>query len=247
MNFAQFHTEDFGLKVAKEKVTGHKSVHKFGAVQAMSQNQTGTIWDVNDTAYPWSSFSTASLLTIPAVNASDTGKTVTIVGLDENYNEQTENVVVSSSASSTTTNTFIRVYRAYVGDGTTNVGDILIQVSSTTVCKITAGKGQTLMAIYTVPAGYTGYIMQGTATCQAGADATVDMFVRYFGQDSFRVRHSLEVSGTGGQYSYKFFSPVKLPEKSDVDIRGTMRSNNARITAAFDVILQNNDYIHLEK
>jgi len=103
------------------------------------------------------------------------------------------------------------------------------------------------MAVYTVPAGYTGYIMQGTATCQAGADATVDMFVRYSGQDSFRVGHSLEVSGTGGQYSYKFFAPVKLPEKSDVDVRASMRSNNARITAAFDIILQNNSYIHLEK
>jgi hypothetical protein len=247
MNFSQFHTEPFGLKVGKGKVDGHKSVHKFGAVNAMSQNQSGSIWDIDDTNYPWNSFNSASTLDIPAVNSSDSGKTVTIIGLDANYNEQTESVVVSSSTTSTTTNSFIRVYRAFIEDGTTNVGDILIQVSAVTVCKITAGKGQTLMAIYTVPAGYTGYLMKGTASCQAGADATVNMFVRYFGQDSFRIGHSLEVSGTGGQYVYDFSCPVKIPEKSDIDVRGTMRSNNARLTAAFDLILQSNSSIILER
>lgn len=233
------------LAIAKGEVNGHTFQHKFGAVPAMSQNQTGTVWDVNDTKYPWSAFSTAGVLTIPAVNASDNLKSVVIIGLDANYVEQLEIVQVLSASAVTTTKTFIRVYRAYMTDGSsTNVGQINIQKGGVTVARISAAKGQTLMAIYTVPAGYTGFLTQGVCTCQAGADATGDMFVRYFGNEAFRVGHSFEVSGNGGQYNYKFDVPLPIPEKTDIDVRATVRSNNARITAAFDLILMKNEYGH---
>ena len=229
---------NYGLGVAKGQFDDITHIHKFGAVPAMSQNQTGTIWDVDDTAYPWSAFATAGTLSIPAVNASDNGKSIVLVGLDNDYLELSETVTVSSSTATTTTQSFKRIFRAYVTNGSaTNVGDIVVQKGGTTVATIKAGKAQTLMAIYTVPAGKTGYILKGVATCQAGADATGDMFIRYFGEDSFRVGHSFEVSGTGGEYLYDFGVPVKIPEKSDIDVRCSVRSNNARVTAAFDMIL----------
>jgi len=229
---------NYGLGVAKGQFDDITHIHKFGAVPAMSQNQTGTIWDVNDTTYPWSAFDTAGTLSIPAVNASDNGKSIVLVGLDNDYLELTETVTVSSSAATTTTQSFKRIFRAYVTNGSvTNVGDIVVQKGGTTVATIKAGKAQTLMAVYTVPAGKTGYLLKGVATCQAGADATGDMFVRYFGQDSFRVGHTFEVSGTGGEYLYDFGVPVKIPAKSDIDVRCSVRSNNARVTAAFDIIL----------
>jgi len=31
-----------------------------------------------------------------------------------------------------------------------------------------------------------------------------------------------------------------MPEKTDIDVRATVRSNNARVTAAFDLILIDN-------
>jgi hypothetical protein len=226
------------LGVAKGQFDDISHAHPFGAVPAMSQNTTGTIWDVNDTVYPWASWATAGTLSIPAVNASDNGKTVTIVGLDGNYDMLTESVTVSSSVAVTTTAEFKRVNRAYVGNGSaTNVGNINIQKGGVTVARITADNGQTAMAVYTVPAGYTGYILQGAASCQSGADATGNMFVRYFGEASFRVGHSFEVSGSGGAYLYEFCIPVKIPAKSDIDIRASVRSNNARLTAAFDILL----------
>jgi hypothetical protein len=224
--------------VTKGQFDDISHAHPFGAVPAMSQNQTGTVWDVNDTLYPWSVLATAGTLTIPAVNASDNGKSVTIMGLDSNYEALSETIVISSSASVTTTNSFLRVNQAYMHNGSgVNVGNINIQRSATTVARITAGKGQTLMAIYTVPAGTTAYVLQGACSCQAGADATGEMFVRQYGTASFRVGHTFEVSGSGGAYLYEFCLPVKIPEKSDIDIRATVRSNNARITAHFDLLL----------
>jgi len=237
--------KDSPLSIAQGEVNGHSGEHKFGAVPAMSQNQTGTIWDVNDTLYPWSAWSSAGTVSIPAVNASDNGKKITVVGLDADYNAQSEEITVSSSGAVTSTNSYIRLYRAYVSEGATNVAAIDVQKSSVTVLRINANMGQTLMAIYTVPAGYTAYLIQGTATVQDGADATGNMYVRYDGQNAFRIGHSFEVAGDGGQYFYKFGIPIRLPAKTDIDVRATVRSNNARITAAFDMVLVQDGYEHV--
>jgi hypothetical protein len=199
----------------------------------MSINTTGSVWDVGDTIYPWSAFSSASTLTI-AANIADNGISVTIFGLDADYNAIDDTVVISAGAA-TTTKAFIRVFRAFAS--AQNANNIDIKVSSTVVARITAGLAQTLMSVYTVPANYTGFLMQGTMSAQASADATGNMFVRYFGQSSFRVGHSFEVAGAGGQYVYKFVTPIPIPEKSDIDVRLSTRTNNGRYTAAFDMIL----------
>ena len=52
----------------------------------MSQNQTGTIWDVNDTLYPWSALSTPLTVNVERNDAADDGHTVTVQGLDQDWN-----------------------------------------------------------------------------------------------------------------------------------------------------------------
>ena len=227
---------DLGLYIARGLVLNTHYEHKFGAVPAMSVATTGTVWDVNDTIYPWSAWDTAGVLTIPAVNASDNGATVTVTGLDANYEVISEDFTVSSSGTTTGTKTFKRAYRAFFTDGTSNVGDINIQRGGTTIARISAGKAQTLMAIYTVPNGYTAYLSKGTMSIEAGGDASGNMYVRYSGQSSFRIGHSFEV-GDGAQYMYDFTVPLAIPAKSDIDVRCSMRTNNSRASAAFDMIL----------
>lgn len=230
----------WGLDIAQGNIEGHTFIHKFGATPAMSQNTTGSIWDKSDTPYPWSAFNTAGTVSIltTAANGStvttDDGVSVVISGLDENYASVTETLTISGSTA-TGSQSFKRIFRAYASED--NTSQIRMSVNATEVARINIGKAQTLMAIYTVPAGYTGYLMQGVCSVQYGADATGDMFVRYFGQNAFRVGHSFEVSGAGGAYRYPFQFPVAIPAKSDIDVRATVRSNNARITAAFDMLL----------
>jgi len=227
---------NLGLHIARGLVLNTQYEHKFGAVPAMSVATTGTVWDVNDTIYPWSAWDTAGVLTIPAVNASDNGATVTVTGLDANYEVISEDFTVSSSGTTTGTKTFKRAYRAFFTDGTSNVGNINIQRGGTTIARISAGKAQTLMAIYTVPNGYTAYLSKGTMSIEAGGDASGNMYVRYSGQSSFRIGHSFEV-GDGAQYMYDFTVPLAIPAKSDIDVRCSMRTNNSRASAAFDMIL----------
>lgn len=229
--------ENFRLNVSRGKVRGASMIHKFGAVPTLSQNTTGTIWDKNDTVYPWSAFNSAGVITASIVNAADNGKQVTVIGLDADYNEISETFTLSSTITVAGTVSFKRVFRAYISTGADNVGDIIFTKNGSDVLKITASKAQTLMAIYTIPAGKTGYLFKGVCSAQAGADGTGDMFVRYFGQSAFRIGHSFEVSGGGGLYEYNFEFPIRIPEKSDIDVRLTTRTNNGRYTAAFDILL----------
>jgi len=211
-----------------------------GSVPAMSQNQTGTIWDINDTTYPWGALTSANNLTINVSSSGDVGDSITIYGLDANRDPLTETVTLSAQTGVSTTSAFLRVNKAVFTNisGSQNLGNItILNGASTAVARIRTGNGSTQMAVYSVPNGYEAYITQGTCSCQAGADATGKFFVRDDGQPSFVLAHSFEVSGAGGQYTYKFTTPFRVSANSDVDVEATVRSNNARVTAAYDIIL----------
>jgi len=235
--------EEFNLNVSRGKTRGASQIHKFGATPSQSINTTASIWDKGDTLYPWSAFDTPGVLVGAQVGADDNGKVVTIEGLDENFEAISEDFTLSSSGTVTGTKSFKRVYRGYVSSGAgTNVGQLNFSRGGTQVLRILAGAGQTLMAVYTVPAGYTGYLYQGVATAQSGADATGYMYVRYNSVATiFRVGHTFEVAG-GGEYTYKFAFPQEMPEKTDIDVRLVTRSNNGRFTAAFDILLIKEDF-----
>jgi len=232
--------EHHGIQIARGDMVRYSSIHKLGAVPAMSQNNSGTVWDISDTLYPWTALDTPAVINVERNDVLDNGHTVTIQGLDSNWNFQEETVTISG-ADTLGTKLFRRVNRAFYTDGSlSNTGNIDLEAGAaggTTVARITAGQGQTLMAVHTVPANYKAYIMQGVMTCQAGADASGFMYVRYNTTGAaFRVAHTFEISG-GGPYIYPFTTPIEIPEKSDIDVRATVRSNNARITAAFDMVL----------
>jgi hypothetical protein len=227
-------SEPFELQVSRGQIPGHSFVHNLGETPAMSQNQSGTVWDVNDTDYPWSAFDTAGTLTVDRANASDADKKVILSGLDADYNPLTETVTLTNATGNATTNSFKRLFNARMNGTSVNVGVVTVKKGVTTVGLIRATVGQTLMSVYTVPAGFTAYITQGVMTVQDGADATGTFFVRPLG-DRFTIGHRFEVASS--EYVYSFTCPFRAPEKTDIDVRAAVRSNNALITAAYDIIL----------
>lgn len=229
---------------------GFGQIHKFGAVPAMSQNTNGTIWDENDTVYPWATIDSNSVLTVEVVapnnestlTTTHDGDTVEIQGLDGDYNLQTETVTISGS-SATTTNNFKRVFRARFTNGGSfdpNSDRILIKSGGTTVAKILEDLGQTLMSIYTIPAGKTGYLMRLDVTAQASASGSFKLFARPGGVGSFQVKHIAEVVGSGAPYQLEYPIPQSFPEKTDIDARMHTLSNNGRYTCTFDILLVDN-------
>jgi hypothetical protein len=118
-----------------------------------------------------------------------------------------------------------------------NVGQIDVLKGATTVGRIVAGLGQSLKGTFTVPAGYTAYLTQGTMTIQNGADGSGFFYYRTPGE-RFLIGHTFEVASS--PYRYRFTVPFALPQKTDIDVRVTVRSNNARVTAAYDLYLIKN-------
>ena len=229
---------------------GFGEIHKFGAVPAMSVNTEGTIWDENDTIYPWATIDADGALTVTVVepnnenNASivENGATIEIQGLDDNYELQTETVTISGS-SATTVNTYKRVFRAIFTAASgfdPNTKRILIKSGVTTVAKILEGNGQTLMAIYTIPAGKTGYLMRLDVTASDAATGEFKLMTREGGTGSFNLKHVAEVNGRGGAYQLEYPIPQQLPEKTDVDARIITFANNGRYTCTFDILLVDN-------
>lgn len=238
---SQGKNEEFYLQLARNHIPNHAHVHKFGAVNSMSTSTTGTLWDINDTLYPWATWDTAGTITLTRASASDANKQVTVQGLDSDYNFASENITLTAESGNAGTVSWKRVNRMFmINDGGSNIGNITAVKDGVSVARITALQGQTLMAVYTIPANKTGYLLKGTMSAQAGADASGQMMVRYFGSGVFRNGHAFEVSGAGGQYIYEFPIPIAIPAKSDIDVRAVVRSNNGRYTAAFDIILIDN-------
>jgi len=233
----------FQQMVAAGYSDDHTHNHKFGAAPAISINTTSSIWDVQG-LYPWTALDTPAVVNVERNNAADNGMVVTVQGLDENWDYQTENITITG-ADQVGTKLWRRVNRAYITGAAQqyNTGDIDIEAGAaggTTVARITANLGQTLMAVYTIPRGYIGYLYQGTMTIQEGGDGTGYMFIRRNGEGvTFRVAHTFEVGNSA--YNYKFSFPPAIPEKSDIDVRAFVRANNSRVTATFDILLVEND------
>ena len=230
-------SEPFELQLARGQIPGHSFVHRQGRVPAMSVNTTGTVWDISDTLYPWSAWDTAGTVTVSRANAADANKNVIISGLDADYNPVSTTVTLTAATGNTSATVFKRIDLVRMNGTATNVGQINVLKGATTVGRIVAGVGQSLKGTYTVPAGYTAYLTQGAMTIQNGADATGTFLYRLQG-DRFVIGHTFEVASS--EYQYAFTCPFALPEKTDIDVRASVRSNNALVTAAYDMILIQN-------
>jgi hypothetical protein len=240
-----------GIQLSKGLLYKHKSEFKFGYNQLVGTTEE-TIWDAGGIySYP----SSASTMTVSSSSADDaadgTGaRTVVIAGLDANYAEASETITLNGQTAVTTTKSYIRMFRARVltaGSGGTNAGNINIGTGTVTsgvpanlYARITAGEGQTLMTLYTVPAGYTAYLQQGTVS--VGAESSnkyviVRLKVRPFGE-VFQTKTVLTLSN---QYvGFDFGVALAIAEKSDIEARAVSSSGDAAVSSTFSLILEQN-------
>jgi hypothetical protein len=208
------------------------SVHKFGGRTGILNGSAQTIWDGTG-VYPWGSFGWSDISTpLTVTGASDAGKSITIFGLNGNWDEISETIVVGASS----TLAFKRVNRAYVEGTNVNAGDISVTRGAVEVLKISEGKGQTLMATYTIPRNHTGLLQSIEASASADKDMKIEMYIRNSENDAFRIQHMGNVFR--GQYSYEFAIPLALPATADIDVRviGYSVDTNAQVACSFDII-----------
>ena len=251
-------SEPFELQVARGQISFHKSVFKFGFNPDID-NSLETIWAQGGL---YSYLSSATTLYISSSSTADdaagTGaRTATVSGLDANYDEVSvtvdldgQNGVQLGSASN-----WIRVFRVTVdtaGSGGQNAGVIYVGdeaspssgVPSNKYATVAVGDNQTLMALWTVPRGYTAYLLQTdvtTATTQNNKYATVHFVARENG-GVFQVKDKFVKSESSHHQQYHI--PLKFEEKTDLEFRvlGDSASADIAVSAAMDIIyLQNGD------
>ena len=238
----------FYLAVQQGKVPGYTMVNKFGYNPSIGSLAFETIWETGDN-YPWQS--TAVTVDVVSDDANDdvagTGaRTLRIQGLDGSYNLAEETVDMDGTTTVTTTQTFLRVFRMSVetaGTSGNNIGNISVTYTggSDVAATITAGNGQTLMTLYTIPAGYTGYLL--SMNISSGKDQ--EMEFKFIQRDNtianagFQTKQFLDVRG--GQTTVIFNAINVIPQKSDIYVSGKASSTSSA-SASFDLLLVQDGY-----
>ena len=233
--------EPWELQVVRNQIAFHKTIFKFGFNPDVNGSEE-TIWDVGGIyAYP-SSAVTMTVTSAAGVPATDNGVKVVVQGLDGDYNEVSQEVTLAGSGTATTTQTFLRVNRAYVSGSQAPTGNLNITNGGTTYARITLGENQTLMALWTVPAGYTGFLDHvniATGTTNANQYVTAQIVQRQLG-GVFRVMMK-QTLGSGGVADFIIRYPISVPEKTDLEVRAVSSGSNNLISANFSMIYIKND------
>ena len=174
--------------------------------------------------------------------ATDNGVKVVVQGLDEDYNEVSQEVTLAGAGTATTTQTFLRVFRAYVSGSQEPTGNLNITNGGTTYARITLAENQTLMAMWTVPAGYTGFLDHvniATGTTNANQYITAEIVQREL-DGVFRVMMK-QTLGSGGVANFLIRYPILVPEKTDIEVRAISSGASNSVSANFSMIYIKND------
>ena len=249
-------SEPFDLQVARGQVAFHETQFKFG-FNSDIDDSLETVWAEGGL---YSYLSAASVLKISSSSTDDTSagtgaRTITISGLDANYDEISESVTLNGQTAVNTTQSFLRVLRLIVdtaGSGGQNAGVIYAGTGTVTsgvpankFGTIAVGDNQTLMCFWTVPRGYTAFLYQidmSMNTEVANKFGTVSLVARPEG-GVFNVKDKFALSQDIIHQEFKH--PIKFAEKTDLEVRAIASSSNANlaVSAGLDIVyIQNRPY-----
>lgn len=203
----------------------------------------------------WTPLTSAETMDVVSSSTADDGspagtgaQTMTIQGLDSSYNEIEETITLDGTTTVTTSNSFLRVYRAFivkVGSGGVNAGNITISATTagTTQGYIRQDDGQTLQAIYTIPAGYTGFLYKANvSTTDTNKYVESHLQIRKLNGDgnyeAWRTKHHTDV--VGETIAIDMTGSIGIPEKSDVRWQANSTGNNTQVCVGFKIMMHRN-------
>jgi hypothetical protein len=224
-------------------------IHKFGSnpdvSNSVSRIAPETVWD-GSTQYVFPPDSGTGIQ-IKSSQTNDNQEFV-VQGLDENFLEQNWTGNLNGQTEVNISGTWSRVFRAFNNDTTYISGDINIHASgddSTSYAQVLAGNEQTMMAIYTVPANFTGYLTEYHMSASnpgsaSSIDYTVQIKTREYGK-IFRVQEVTSV-GTTHNVSQILPFPNFLSPKTDIIICAVdANGGGGTLNADFDIALVSNE------
>ena len=242
-------TFSWAINISAGDVDGVSYIEKFGMNIDVDNNKE-TIWDGGG-IYTYIETAETVTVTSSAVQDNPTGtgaRNVEIQGLSQ-AGAIIEEIV---NLGSTSVAAFRRVFRVKVlsaGSSGVNEGTVSITSDDTsTVLAIigldgvgitASGRGQTFMALYTIPEGKTGYVTQWTVGAGKQNTDAIAMFMtrdpNAEGNGSWNARDIITVSAT--TYSKNYTIPLKIVAGCDIEVRAYSTTNNSLVSSTFNLIL----------
>jgi hypothetical protein len=227
--------EPFPLQVSRNQVYGHKPVYIFGYSATVGSTALGPLWEglsSSGGSYPFPS--SALQMTVVSTSSSDTAISILISGLDINFNPISETLALNGTTSVTSVNSYYRINNVVVTNGT-NVGAISLKNSTTLYAQINAGVGQTEMSVYTVPAGYTFYLLRVQAYANIGFTSSAYLtYTEYnkFSSGTFAGQITLDAQSTFVQSLVLDYQDTPFPHPSGTDIQFEFKASTGTNTIA---------------
>lgn len=233
--------EPFELQVSRGQITGHRAI--FNSAYNTTITTNATIWPKN-TVYVFPTV--ASVMTLYSSSVADTTQAVLIEGLNAQYEEISEVLVLNGQTGRTSTLAFFRINKMVVlvdsplGNISFGTGAATAGIPANTYGYIAATDNASMSAVYTVPAGWTLYIKAGTI---ASGDATgsqtltANFYSRVNGVTYLTAKLNLA-------NSYQFFDyvvPLAVPEKTDIYNNAASSSTVLSASVTFNGILIKNN------
>lgn len=257
--FYENNSTDFRLKVANGEITGLSLNQAFGC-----NPNVGTTFSVISADGVYRMPETAQALEIVSSDANDTSagtgaRTVLILGLDANFDQQVETVTMNGTTPVALANTYIRLTRAVVSSSGTYTQDTTgAHAGVITIRETGAGDtwasiqndgyptGNTSMAAFTVPNGFTAQIYGAHFNVDSTKIGSASFVVRPNADDVAVPYSSSFIPLTlgaldGFQYFTAGFPIGPLAEKTDFWFIGKVDVGVGEIDATLEILLTEND------
>ena len=252
---AYFGTKDYLIEVAKGNVQGASIINKFGAnISLASTYEVISIGGL----YMTPQVASVATLRVKAGNALDTAagvgaREITIEGLDASGALQTASIATAGAvASANFTGTWLRVFRAYVSASGTyanvtsgsHAANIVIETSGgvtwLTIDSTAIPKSQSQIGAYTVPLGYTAYLIDYVITMDTGKTVDFTFFKRENILETVApysaMRLIFEEKGMANPFKRDFPDPIKFNALTDIVVLAK-GATSPDVTVDFNILL----------
>jgi hypothetical protein len=245
--------EDFSLQVARGLIPGHSVVTVFGYNPDVDTSEESVWPDGGTVPHP----TVASVLKVSSSDAADvspsgTGaRTVQITGLNANYFEVSETVVLNGQTAVNTVNSYLYVNGltvTSVGSGGANAGNVNVGTGTVTsgvpavlYDMIAIGYNNRTTGHYCIPAGYTGFLVQGLFTAgQASGSTAITGKLLIHSPDDNIVRVGAITTLNNGVVQYMFNYPTAILEKNCIGSTAIGSATNNSVSSMFNICLIKN-------
>jgi hypothetical protein len=231
-------SKDALYAIANSMIPGLSRVRKWGHNSAVTTTEED-IW-VNGGVYAFPADAGESL---ELVSTAADDEEITIQGLDIGFNQQEYNVTLNGTTPVPIPGTWTRVNRAFNNDSTSFTGTVSVRKSGAgaVYASLLPTHQQTSQAIYTIPAGHKGLVLETNCAINrtGAASLAADFFLntREFGK-IFRKKWHAGVQKDGTSHvKDDMVLPECLIEKTDVKMSGVAGTTDISGSAWFYILL----------